>query len=103
MDRGHLGPLGQPAALNVSKIEGEHVQTLLLESQMEDIVLEIKVDVEDLTVTEIMAIFTVSQGGRFASEMLGFPGLSGIGPVEIDLLIKFGNYGENFGIQGPAK
>ena len=40
MDRGHLGPLGQPAALNVSRIEGEHVQTLLLESQMEDIVLE---------------------------------------------------------------
>ena len=40
MDHGHLGHLGQPAALNVSRIEGEHVQTLLLESQMEDIVLE---------------------------------------------------------------
>ena len=50
-----------------------------------------------------MAMFTVSQGGRFASEMLGFPGLSGIGPVEIDLLTKFGNYDENFGIEGPAK
>ena len=70
---------------------------------LEDIILEIKVDVEDLTVTDIMAMFTVSQGGRFASEMLGFPGLSGIGPVEIDLLTKFGNYDENFGIEGPAK
>ena len=40
MDHGHLGHLGQPAALDVSRIDGEHVQTLLLESQMEDIVLE---------------------------------------------------------------
>ena len=77
-----------------------HLQNVYMHK---DIVLEIKVEVEDLKVTDIMAMFTVAQGGRFASEMLGFPGLSGIGPVEIDLLTKFGNYGENFGIEGPAK
>jgi len=70
---------------------------------LEDISVNIKMDIEEFKVREIEAAFSVAQGGQFASEMLGFPGLSGLGTIDIDLVAIFQNYGGEFGLQIPDR
>ena len=59
------------------------------------------VDENDLRITHIDAQFTIIEGGLFASETLGLPGLSGLGEAEVVVTVSFSDYDLIFDLTVP--
>ena len=66
--------------------------------------LELQLQIAPLTyeVVGMDAIFSIQEGGRFASEILGLPGLAGLGSTSIDLSIEFYDFGKGLLIDFPV-
>ena len=63
--------------------------------------ISILVDENDLRITHIDAQFTIIEGGLFASETLGLPGLSGLGEAEVVVTVSFSDYDLIFDLTVP--
>ena len=63
--------------------------------------ISILVDENDLRITHIDAQFTIIEGGLFASETLGLPGLSGLGEAEVAVTVYFSDYDLIFDLTVP--
>ena len=63
--------------------------------------ISIIVDENDLRIAHIDAQFTIIEGGLFASETLGLPGLSGLGEAEVVVTVSFSDYDLIFDLTVP--
>ena len=63
--------------------------------------ISIIVDENDLRIGHIYAEFTIIEGGVFASETLGLPGLSGLGEAEVAVIVSFSDYNFTFDLTVP--
>ena len=63
--------------------------------------ISIIVDENDLRIAHIDAQFTIIEGGLFASETLGLPGLSGLGEAEVAVTVSFSDYDLIFDLTVP--
>ena len=69
--------------------------------EVSNVNISIIVDENDLRITHIDAQFTIIEGGLFASETLGLPGLSGLGEAEVVVTVSFSDYDLIFDLTVP--
>ena len=69
---------------------------------LKDLELQLQLAPVTYEVVGMDAIFSIQEGGRFASEILGLPGLAGLGSTSIDLSIEFYDFGRGLLIDFPV-
>ena len=69
---------------------------------IKDVTLKMKIKKDSYHVLDVKGAFTIQQGGRFVSEILGLTGLSGLGDSKIDIEVEFMDFGEDMDIVMPV-
>ncbi len=69
---------------------------------LKDLELQLQIASPTYEVVGMDANFSIQEGGRFASEILGLPGLAGLGSTSIDLSIEFYDFGRGLLIDFPV-
>ena len=69
--------------------------------EVADVNISIMVDETHHRIGQIYAQFTIIEGGLFASDTLGLPGLSGLGEAEVAVTVSFSEYNLIFDLVVP--
>ena len=69
---------------------------------LKDLELQLQIAPVTYEVVRIDAKFSIQEGGRFASEILGLRGLAGLGSTNIELSIEFYDFGKSLLIDLPV-
>ena len=69
---------------------------------LKDLELRLQIASDTYEVVRIDAKFSIQEGGRFASEILGLRGLAGLGSTNIKLSIEFYDFGKSLLIDLPV-
>ena len=69
---------------------------------LKDLELQLQIAPVTYEVVGMDANFSIQEGGRFASEILGLPGLAGLGSTTIELSIEFYDFGKGLLIDLPV-